>query len=152
MAKKNLFEQSMQLEKRAAGALDGFKQFVLRGNVVDLAVGVVFGAAFSGLVNSIVKDLITPFIAAIFTQPDFSQIQFTVRGSKFMVGDFVNVFISFLILAAVIYFFIVLPMNTLIERSRKGPPADPTTKKCPECRSEIPIDARRCSHCTQVVA
>src|SRR4051812_19355218 len=104
----------MAFEKHAQGALSGFKQFILRGNVVDLAVGVVFGAAFSGLVNSLVKDLITPLIAAIFTQPDFSQLQFTVRGSKFMIGDFVNTFLSFVILATVIYFFIVLPMNALI--------------------------------------
>jgi large conductance mechanosensitive channel len=141
----------MELEKHAQGALSGFKQFILRGNVVDLAVGVVFGAAFSGLINSIVKDLITPLIGAVFTQPDFSQIQFTIRGSKFMLGDFLNNAISFLILALVVYFFIVLPMNALIARSRKGPPQDPTTKKCPECRSEIPLDAHRCMYCTQPV-
>src|SRR4051812_39971473 len=98
MTRKRRIEQFMELEKSAHGALNGFKQFVLRGNVVDLAVGVVFGAAFSGLVNGIVKDLVTPLIAAIFTQPDFSQIQFTIRGSKFMLGDFLNTFISFLIL------------------------------------------------------
>jgi len=142
----------MELEKKAQGTLGGFKQFVLRGNVVDLAVGVVFGAAFSGLVNSIVKDLITPLIAAVFTQPDFSQIVFTINGSKFMLGDFLNVFISFIILAAVVYFFIVLPMNALIARSRKEPPPDPTTKKCPQCKSEIPIDASRCKYCTQAIA
>ena len=142
----------MEFDKRAQGALAGFKQFILRGNVVDLAVGVVFGAAFSGLINAIVKDLVTPLIAAIFTQPDFSQIQFAIRGSKFMIGDFLNVFISFLILATVMYFFIVLPMNALIARSRKEPPPDPTTKKCPECKSEIPIDAHRCAHCTQALA
>jgi len=141
----------MALEKRAQGTLSGLKQFILRGNVVDLAVGVVFGAAFSGLVNSIVKDLITPLIAAIFTQPDFSQIQFTIHGSKFMLGDFLNTFISFLILACVVYFFIVLPMNALVSRSRRAPPPDPTTKKCPECRSEIPLDAKRCMYCTQPV-
>lgn len=152
MAHNEQIEHLMQLEKRAHGALSGFKQFILRGNVVDLAVGVVFGAAFSGLVNSIVKDLVTPLIAAIFTQPDFSQIQFTIRGSKFMLGDFLNTFISFVILAFVVYFFIVLPMNALVARSRKEPPQDPTTKKCPECRSEIPLDATRCMHCTQVIA
>src|ERR1700675_1814991 len=104
----------MALQQQAKGALNGFKQFVLRGNVVDLAVGVVFGAAFSGLVNAIVKDLVTPLIAAVFTQPDFSQIQLILHGSKFMIGDFLNVFISFIILAFVVYFFIVLPMNALI--------------------------------------
>ena len=139
------------IEKRAGSALNGFKQFILRGNVVDLAVGIVIGAAFSGLVNAIVKDLITPLIAAIFTQPDFSQIQFMLNGSKFMVGDFLNVFISFIILAAVVYFFIVLPMNTLIAKAKKEPPADPTSKKCPECKSEVPIDARRCAFCTQPI-
>jgi len=138
----------MEIEKRAVSAFSGFKQFILRGNVVDLAVGVVFGAAFSGLVNAIVKDLFTPLIAAIFTQPDFSAIQVTVRGSKFAIGDFMNTFLSFILLAVVVYFFIVLPMNALIERSRKQPPADPTTKKCPECKSEIPIDATRCKFCS----
>lgn len=141
-----------EIEKRAGSALNGFKQFILRGNVIDLAVGVVFGAAFSGLVNAMVKDLITPLIAAIFMQPDFSQIQFSINGSKFMIGDFLNVLISFVLLAAVVYFFIVLPMNTLVERSRKEPPADPTTKKCPECKSEVPVDARRCAFCTQEIA
>lgn len=141
----------MQIEKNARGALNGFKQFILRGNVVDLAVGVVFGAAFSGLVNAIVKDLITPFIAAVFTQPDFSQIQFTLRGSKFMVGDFLNVFISFVLLTVVVYFFIVLPMNALVARSRKEPPPDPTTKKCPECLSEVPTEAKRCRYCAQPI-
>jgi len=141
----------MEIEKRAKGTLNGFKQFILRGNVVDLATAVVFGAAFSGLINSIVKDLVTPLIAAIFTQPDFSAIQFTINGSKFMVGDFLNSFISFIILAAVIYFFIVLPMNTLISRSRKEPSPDPTTKKCPQCKAEIPIDASRCMYCTQLI-
>jgi large conductance mechanosensitive channel len=145
-------EKFMQLEKRAKDTLSGFKQFILRGNVVDLAVGVVFGAAFSGFINSIVKDLITPLIAAIFTQPDFSAMAFTIHGSKFMIGDFLNTFISFIILATVVYFFIVLPMNALIARSRKEPPQDPTTKKCPECRSEIPLDAKRCAFCTQPVS
>jgi large conductance mechanosensitive channel len=142
----------MQLEKKAQGTLNGFKQFILRGNVVDLAVGVVFGASFSGLINSIVKDLITPIIGAIFTQPDFSAIQFTINGSKFALGDFLNVTISFFLIAFVAYFFIVLPVNALVARSRKEPPADPTTKKCPECKGEIPIDARRCMYCTQVLA
>ncbi len=141
----------MELEKKSQGALAGFKQFILRGNVVDLAVGVVFGASFSGLINSLVKDLITPLIAAIFTQPDFSQIQFVIRGSKFMVGDFLNVVISFFLIAFTAYFFIVIPVNALIARSRKEPPADPTTKKCPQCRSEVPLDATRCRFCTQPI-
>jgi large conductance mechanosensitive channel len=152
MTAKESIQKLMELEKRAKGTLNGFKQFILRGNVVDLAVGVVFGAAFSGLVNSIVKDLITPLIAAVFKQPDFSSMQFTINGSKFMLGDFLNTFISFALLAVVIYFFIVLPMNALISRSRKEPPQDPTTKKCPECKSEVPLDAHRCAYCTQVIA
>jgi large conductance mechanosensitive channel len=152
MAGKKRIEQIMELEKKAQGALNGFKQFILRGNVVDLAVGVVFGASFSGLINSIVKDLITPLIGAIFTQPDFSLIQFTVHGSKFMLGDFLNAAISFFLIAFTAYFFIVTPVNALISRSRKGPPADPTTKKCPQCRGEVPVDALRCMYCTQVIA
>jgi len=128
--------------------LKGFKEFVLRGNVVDLAVGVVMGAAFGTVVTSIVKDLLTPFIAAIVGKPDFSAIALEIRGSKLMFGNFVNATISFLLIAASVYFFVVLPMNAIIKRARKEPPADPTTKKCPECLSEIPLDARRCAHCT----
>ena len=142
----------MEIQKNAKNTFNGFKQFILRGNVVDLAVGVVFGAAFSGLINAIVKDLVTPLIAAVFTQPDFSLIQFTIRGSKFAIGDFLNVFLSFIILAVVVYFLIVLPMNALVARSRKQPPADPTEKKCPQCKGDIPIDATRCKFCTQLIA
>jgi large conductance mechanosensitive channel len=136
----------------ARGVFDGFKQFVLRGNVVDLSVGVVIGAAFGSVVNAMVKDLLTPLIAAIVTQPDFSSLKFTLNNSVFMYGDFLNALISFVIVASAVYFFVVLPMNSLIARARKAPPADPTTKKCPECKSEIPLDARRCAHCTQAVA
>jgi len=131
--------------------LKGFKQFVLRGNVVDLAVGVVMGAAFGTVVTSVVKDLLTPFIAAIVGKPDFSALALEVHGSKLMIGNFLNALISFLLIAAAVYFFIVVPVNALISRSRKQPPPDPTTKKCPECLSEIPIDARRCAHCTSVL-
>lgn len=132
--------------------LKDFKQFLLRGNVVDLAVGVVIGAAFGSVVNALVKDILTPFIAAIAKVPDFSNLSFTIRGSQFMYGDFINVSISFLLVASAVFFFVVKPMNLLISRSRKEAPADPTTKKCTECMSEIPLAARRCSHCTQVVA
>ncbi len=128
--------------------LKGFRQFILRGNVVDLAVGVVMGAAFGAVVTSIVKDLLTPLIAAIVGKPDFSAIAVSVRGSNLMIGNFLNAAISFLLIAAAVYFFIVTPVNALIARARKQPPADPTTKKCPECLSEIPLDARRCAHCT----
>ena len=130
--------------------LKGFKQFILRGNVVDMAVGVVIGAAFAGVVTAFTKDLLTPLIAAIVGKTDFSSITFTVNNSKFAIGDFINAAISFLLIAAAVYFFVVAPINALVSRMRKAPaPADPTTKKCPECLSEIPIDARRCAHCAQ---
>ena len=130
--------------------LRGFKAFLLRGNVVDLAVAVVIGAAFSMVVTAFVKDLMTPLIAALFGKPDFSSLYFTINNSKFLYGDFINALIAFFIAAAVIYYFVVLPINALIERShRHEKPADPTTKKCPECLSEIPIEAKRCAFCTQ---
>jgi len=130
--------------------LDGFKKFILRGNVVDMAVGVVIGAAFGGVVTGLTKDLLTPLIAAVVGKPDFSAIHFTVNNSTFLVGDFINACVSFLLIAAAIYFFVVTPVNALVARMRKDPaPADPTTKKCTECLSEIPIDARRCAHCAQ---
>lgn len=132
--------------------LKDFKQFLLRGNVVDLAVGVVIGAAFGSVVTALVSDLLTPFIAAIAKVPDFSGLVFTVNGSKFMYGHFINALISFLLVASAVFFFVVKPMNVLISRSRKEPPADPTTKKCNECLSEIPINAKRCGHCTQSIA
>jgi large conductance mechanosensitive channel len=132
--------------------LSGFKQFILRGNVVDMAVGVVIGAAFAGVVKALTEDVLTPFIAAIVGKPDFSAIHYTIHGSLFKVGDFINAAVSFLLIAAAVYFFVVTPVNALVARMRKAPaPADPTTKKCPECLSEIPIDASRCSHCAQPV-
>jgi large conductance mechanosensitive channel len=140
------------IKKGASETFKGFKQFILRGNVVDLAVGVVFGASFVAVINAIVKDLITPLIAAIATQPDFSALEITVRGSKIMYGDFLNAIFAFFLIASATYFFIVLPVNALVAASRKGPPADPTEKKCPQCKGDIPIDASRCMHCTQPVA
>lgn len=132
--------------------LSGFKQFILRGNVIDMAVGVVVGAAFATVVSAFTKDLLTPLIAAIVGKPDFSAIKFTIHNSMFAIGDFINAAISFLLVAAAVYFFVVTPVNMLVARMRKAPaPADPTTKKCPECLSEIPIDAKRCSHCAQPV-
>lgn len=132
--------------------MKGFKQFLLRGNAVDLAVGVVIGAAFGNIINSLVKGLLTPFIAAVVKQPDFSAISFTIRGSKFLFGDFVNAVVSFVIIAAAVYFAVVLPMNALMAHvQRSDTPTQPSTKKCPECLSEIPIEARRCAHCTQPV-
>ena len=129
--------------------MKGFKAFLLRGNVVDLAIGVVIGIAFGVVVTAFVKDLVTPLIAALFGKPDFGALTFTINNSKFLYGDFINAVLAFLIVAAVIYFFVVVPYTALLARSRKEPPADPTTKKCTECLSEIPIDARRCAFCTE---
>lgn len=129
-------------------AAGGFKQFLLRGNVVDLAVGVVVGAAFGGVVTAFTKDLLTPLIAAIAAKPDFSAIHFTLNNSKFLLGDFINAIVSFLIIATAVYYLVVLPMNALVARANRQPPAPPTTKKCPECLSDIAIGARRCAFCT----
>jgi len=128
-----------------------FRQFLLRGNVVDLAVAVVIGVVFAAVVTALVADLITPLIAAIFGEPDFSELTFTINDSVFKYGDFINAVVTFVIVAAVIFFLVVRPVNALISRSRKEPPTDPTTRKCPECLSEIPIDARRCAFCTSQV-
>jgi large conductance mechanosensitive channel len=132
--------------------LKGFRQFVLRGNVLDLAVAVVIGGAFAALVTALVKDLLTPLIAALVGKPDFSAISFTVNGSQFLIGDFINALVAFLLMAAAVYFFVVSPLNALVERRRRGePPTDPTTKKCAECLSEVPIAARRCAFCTSTL-
>jgi large conductance mechanosensitive channel len=129
--------------------LKGFRQFLLRGNVIDLAVAVVLGGAFGAVVAALVKDLLTPFIAAIVGKPDFSAIAFEVNGSKFLLGDFVNALVSFVLIAAAVYFFVVVPVNAFMARMRRGEaPPDPTTKKCPECLSDVPIAARRCAFCT----
>jgi large conductance mechanosensitive channel len=125
-----------------------FKAFLLRGNVVDLAIGVVIGAAFGAIVTAFVADFITPLIAAIFGKPDFSGLYFTINGSKFSYGHFLNAVISFVLIAAAIFYVVVLPMQALIERSRNEPPADASEKKCPYCLSEIPAEATRCAFCT----
>src|SRR5512133_958698 len=122
-----------------------FKQFLLRGNVVDLAVGVVIGAAFSAVVNALVADFLTPFISAIVKVPNFGQLSFTLNGSQFMYGHFLNVLVSFLLVATTIFFFVMKPINLLMSK----PPKGPTTKKCPECLSKIPVAATRCAFCTQ---
>ena len=132
--------------------LKGFRDFILRGNVVDLAVAVVIGAAFSAIVNALVADIINPLIAAIVHKPDFSALLLNVNGGIIKYGDFLNALISFLIIAATIYFLVVLPVNTLLNKFRPKVVAAPTTKPCPECLSEIPIAAKRCSHCAQLVA
>jgi large conductance mechanosensitive channel len=133
--------------------MKGFKQFILRGNVLDLAVAVVVGGAFSAVVAALVKDLLTPLIAAIAGAPDFSAISITVNGSKLLIGDFLNAVIAFVMMSAAVYFFVVLPMNTLLARLKRGEVApDPTTKKCPECLSDVAIGARRCAFCTSTIA
>jgi large conductance mechanosensitive channel len=131
----------------------GFRQFILRGNVVDLAVAVVMGGAFGAVVTALVKDLLTPLIAAVAGQPDFSAITFTINGSKFLIGDFINAVIAFVLIAAAIYYAVVVPVNAVIARARRGEASpDPTTKKCPECLSEVAIAARRCAFCTSPLA
>jgi len=129
----------------------GFKTFLLQGNVVQLATAVVIGVAFGVVITAFVKDLVTPLIAAIGGQPDFSSLSFTINNSKFTYGDFLNALLAFLLIAAVIYFLVIVPYTALMARSKKEP-VDPTTKKCPECLSEIPIDARRCAFCGEIVS
>jgi len=130
----------------------GFKQFILRGNVLDLAVAVVMGGAFGAVVTALVKDLLTPLLAAVAKTPDFSALAFTVNGSKFLIGDFINTLISFLLIAIAVYFFVIMPVNALIARLNRGEaPPDPTTKKCPECLSEVAIGAKRCAFCTSAL-
>jgi large conductance mechanosensitive channel len=132
--------------------LNEFKKFIMKGNVVDLAVGVVIGVAFGAVVNSLVSDLVTPLIGAIGGQPDFSSLSFTINNSVFSYGLFINAVISFLIISAVIFFFVVKPLNKLQERAaRSKTPEDPTEKKCPECLGDIPKDAKRCMYCTSKV-
>lgn len=130
----------------------GFRDFIFRGNVVDLAVAVVVGAAFTGVVTAFVKDLLTPLIAAVGGKPDFSALYFTINNSQFLFGDFINAVISFLIVAAVIYFLVVVPMNHLMKRlAPPPPPPAPTTRPCPQCLSAIPLAATRCAFCTSEV-
>ena len=133
--------------------LKGFRDFVLRGNVVDLAVAVILGAAFNAIVTSLVGDVLNPLIAATVGKPDFSGVVLHVGGGAIKVGNFFNAVVSFVIVAAVVYFAIVLPTNALLARLKKPEaPAAPTTKPCPECLSEIPLAAKRCAHCAQLVA
>jgi large conductance mechanosensitive channel len=132
--------------------LNDFKAFLLRGNIIDLAVAVVIGGAFGTVVAALVKDLLTPLIAAIAAQPDFSAIKFTINGSQFLVGDFINALVAFVMISAAVYFFVVVPVNALAARRARGEaPSDPTTKKCPECLSEVPVAARRCAFCTSTL-
>lgn len=127
-----------------------FRQFLVRGNLIDLAVAVVLGVAFAAVVTSLVEDLITPLIAAIFGEPDFSGLTFTINGSEFRYGAFLNSLLSFVTIAAVIFFLVIKPVNALLERLRTEP-ADEHMRKCPECVSEIPVEAKRCAFCTAKV-
>jgi large conductance mechanosensitive channel len=126
--------------------LKGFRDFILRGNVVDLAVAVVIGVAFGAVVTAFVADLITPLIAAIFGKPSFSGLTFTINGSRFLYGEFLNAVLSFVLVATAIFFVVVKPMNALAARRARA--EHPTTRDCPECLSEIPLAARRCAYCT----
>jgi large conductance mechanosensitive channel len=132
--------------------LKGFRDFILRGNVVDLAIAVIIGAAFNAIVTSLVSDVINPLIAGTVGQPDFSHVIVYVGKGQVKIGNFIDHVISFLIVASVVYFAMVLPINALLNRFKKPvPAAPPATKKCPQCLSEIPIEATRCAHCTQLV-
>jgi large conductance mechanosensitive channel len=134
--------------------LKGFRDFILRGNVVDLAVAVIIGAAFTGIVTALVSDVFNPLIAATVGQPNLSSIVFHLGKGEFKIGDLFDHVISFAIISCIVYFGIVLPINWLmahIKARNAPPPAAPVTKKCPECLSDIPLEARRCAHCTQPV-
>lgn len=128
--------------------LKEFRQFILRGNLVDLATAVVLGTAFGALIAALVKDLITPLIAAVGGKPDFSALKFTINGSQFLYGDFLNAALAFVLVAFVIFFLVIKPVNTLMTRYRPEPAPDRETRDCPECLSSIPAAARRCAFCT----
>jgi large conductance mechanosensitive channel len=132
--------------------LTEFREFILRGNLVDLAVAVVIGTAFTAVATSMVEDLMTPLIAAIGGEPDFSALSFTINESEFRYGDFINALITFLIVATVLFFFVIKPVNALLSRLRTEPPVGEETAQCPECLSEIPVAAKRCAFCTTQVA
>jgi len=131
--------------------LKGFRDFILRGNVVDLAVAVVIGAAFGAVVTALVEGIITPLIAAIVGEPSFGGLKFTINSSEFLYGNVINAIISFLAIAAVVYFLIVQPMNAIQARMKPGKPVDKPVRPCPECESDIPVTARRCAFCTAEV-
>jgi large conductance mechanosensitive channel len=132
--------------------LKDFRNFILRGNLVDLAVAVVVGTAFGAVVTALVKDLVTPLIAAIGGKPDFSHLSFTLNSSTFRYGDFINAVLAFLIIAAVVFFLVIKPVSHLLDRLKTDTPIDDRTHTCPECRSEIPVLARRCAFCTSEVS
>jgi large conductance mechanosensitive channel len=131
--------------------LRDFRAFLLRGNVVDLAVAVVIGAAFGALITALVRDIFTPLIAAIIGKPNFSNLTFTIHKSHFLYGDFINALIAFISIAAVVFFFVIQPITALMRRRKTQPDVDSDTRACPECLSDIPIGARRCAFCTAEV-
>ena len=131
--------------------LKEFRAFILRGNLVDLAVAIVIGTAFTAVVTALVRDLITPLVAAIFGEPLFDTLAFTINGSRFAYGDFLNAALTFLIIAAVVFFLVVKPVNLMMARLRTEPDVDTPTRGCPECMSQIPVAARRCAFCTSEV-
>jgi large conductance mechanosensitive channel len=131
--------------------IKGFLAFIARGNVIDLAVAVVIGAAFTGVVNSLVKDIITPLIAAVFGKPNFGTLHFTLNHSVFAYGDFLNAVVSFVIVSAVIYYLVVLPMQQVLALRKPAAAAEPAVTACPECLSEIPAAAKRCRYCTATI-
>ena len=137
---------------RQPAIVKDFNEFILRGNVVDLAVGIVIGVAFGAVITALVSDLLTPLIAAIFGSHDFSALTFTINGSRFLYGHFINAVIAFVTIAAAVFFFVVRPVNALMARRKTEPPVDEATRSCPECLSEIPVEARRCAFCTSPVA
>jgi large conductance mechanosensitive channel len=128
-----------------------FREFLLRGNLVDMAVGIVIGLAFAAVITAFVADIITPIIAAIGGQPNFNDLTFTINKSHFLYGSFLNAVISFVLIAAAVFFLVVKPVNALMARRRTEPPIDATTRSCPECLSDIPVAAQRCAFCTAVV-
>lgn len=132
--------------------LKGFRDFILRGNVIDLAIAVIIGAAFTAVINSLVADVFNPLIAAVFAKPDFSAVVLHVGTGVVKIGNFFNAVISFLIVAFVVYFFLVVPTAKIMARFKPPVVEPPSTKKCPQCKSDIPVDATRCAHCTQPVA
>jgi large conductance mechanosensitive channel len=136
---------------RIRAILKEYRAFILRGNVVDLAVAVVIGAAFTGVVNALVRDVITPMIAAVFGEPDFGDLAFTINGSRFTYGDFLNAVLSFVLTATALFFLVVKPVNYLMSRMRTEPDVESPTRGCPECLSQIPVGATRCAFCTTEV-
>jgi large conductance mechanosensitive channel len=133
------------------GRMSGFRKFILRGNVVDLAIAVVIGVAFTAVIQALVKDLITPIIGMFGGVPDFSALVFTVNNSRFLIGDFINALLAFVVIAAVVYYFVVIPVGRLLDRFSPAPVPPAPTRECPECLSKIPLKARRCAFCTAIL-